>query len=111
MPRLDLLDTSHLRDEPEYWDALAQRIEAGAIRPSDVGGFDWLSGSRAARVTVGLLVAAALALAVLPDTAPSPSRQRAQWAEMLAPSDELGQAIVVRENPPALGTLLLNRAR
>ena len=111
MPKPDLFEAAELRDEPEYWDAVARRIATTAIRSTDGSGRGWLGGSRAAWVTVCLVVAAALALTMLPDAESSQTSQRAEWANVLAPSDEIGQAIVVRENPPAVAALLLNRAR
>jgi len=111
MAKPDLFDTAHIRDEPEHWDALAQRIMTSAVRASKRGAVSWLGSSRTAWVVVCLFVAAALVIVMLPADRAARVTQRSQWAEMVAPSDEVGQAIVVRESPPAVGALLLKRTR
>jgi hypothetical protein len=100
-----------LRDDPEYWDALAERIATAAARASRQGGFNWLASSRAGWVVVCILLVTVLTLSLLPIEPSANSTGRAPWAEMLAPSDEVGRAIAVPDDPPPVGALLLNWTR
>jgi hypothetical protein len=102
----DRFDTTQVRDESAHWDALAERMAATAVRESRRSGFDWLTNSRAAWVTVSLLAAAVLAFVMRPAAGP-PTGNSGEWAQALAPADDVGSAIVFRESPPAIGALLL----
>jgi len=108
MTRPDLRDTAHIHDDPEYWDALAERIATAAARASRQGGFNWLASSRAGWVVVCILMVTALTLSVLPVEQTAQKSERVPWAEMLAPSDEVGRSITVLDGPPPIGALLLN---
>lgn len=104
----DLFDTAQVRDDPEHWDALAERIAATAARGSRQSGFGWLAHSRAGWVVAAsLLLAAVLAFMMQPAEGSPARRVNSEWAEALAPTDEVGKAIVFRDRPPALGALLL----
>jgi hypothetical protein len=104
----DPSETTQVRDSAEHWDALAQRIAATAVRASRPGGVDWLARSRAGWVAASLLLAVGLWLASLPPETSSPARVRDEWAGLLAPPDDVGQAIVARDGPPSIGALLLS---
>jgi hypothetical protein len=111
MTRPDLLDTAHIHDNPEHWDALAARVATAVARASRRGGFNWLANSRAGWVVVCILMVTVLTLSMLPVEPSAQTSERAPWAEMLAPSDEVGRAIAVLDDPPPIGALLLNWTR
>jgi hypothetical protein len=104
----DLLDKTDIPDDPEHWDRLAGRVATAAIRASRRGAFDWVANSRLAWVTTCVLIVGALTLMMRPVSKSPQGQVGIQWAEMLAPSDYLGQAIVMRDDPPAVGALLLS---
>lgn len=104
----ELFDTSQVRDDAGHWDALAERVAAGAARESNEGGFDWFSHSRASWVAASLLLAAALASMVLPAENSSARSFSAEWAQALAPADAVARAIILPDRPPAIGALLLS---
>jgi hypothetical protein len=108
MTRPDLRDTAHVHDDPEYWDALAERIATAAARASRQGGFNWLASSRAGWVVVCILMVTALTLSMLLVEPSAQRSERALWEEMLAPSDEVGRSITVLDGPPPIGALLMN---
>jgi hypothetical protein len=65
---------------------------------------DWLAEPRAG-ITVGcLLLAAAVALTMRTSSAEVP----ADLAQVIVPSDQIGQAILLSSSPPAIGALLLS---
>ena len=98
MDEFDNMDP--IRDEAEYWDALANRVTAVALAPPTT--VDWLAESR-----VGW-VAALVVLTVFGTIGIStPSPTDADWPSVLAPSDRLGQALFLAATPPSLGDLLL----
>lgn len=103
----DLFDTTQVRDDAAYWDALAERVAADAARESKAGGFDWFAHSRAGWVAASLLLAAALGFMVLPAEDSSARTFSAVWAQALAPADDVGRAIMLHDGPPAIGALLL----
>src|SRR5881397_784565 len=103
----DLFDTTRVRDEPAHWDALTERIAAHAARATDGGGVGWLAHSPAAWLGTALLLAAALAVMLLPAESSSARSLSAAWAQALAPADAVGKAIVSQDDPPAIGALLL----
>jgi hypothetical protein len=99
----DLFDTSKIRDQPEYWDALAERVTAHAVRSTSA--FGQIAESRAGWVAAGLAVAAAIVLMLLPPNTPADAG--ASWTAALAPSDAVGKAITSPDRPPNIGALLL----
>jgi hypothetical protein len=103
----DLFDTTQVRDDPTSWDVLAERVAANAARRSRGSGFDWLAQSRTSWVAASLLLVAAIAFMVLPAGESSVRTPNAEL-EVLAPADDVGKAIVLRDAPPAIGALLLN---
>jgi hypothetical protein len=94
------------RDDPEYWDRLALRVAATAHIPRR-GAFDWIADSRVAWVTTFLVAAAALTALIRP-VRETQQLTRGQWAEMVVPSDSLGQAVIGRDRPPRIEALLLS---
>lgn len=104
----DLFDTSEVRDDPDHWDALAVRVAAHAAREAEASAFEWLAGSRAGWVAASVLAAAALALIAAPrDKRSVAGSIGAQWAGALAPADDVGRAMVLRDGPPAIAALLV----
>jgi len=107
----DLFDTSQVRDDAAHWDALAERVAADAARESKEGGFAWFANSRASWVAASLLLAAALGFMALPAETSSARRFTADWAQALAPADDVGRAIILPDGPPAIGALVLGDQR
>ena len=103
----ELFDTAQVRDDPTYWNALAQRVAERAAHASTEQAFEWLGRSRASWVVASLLVAAGLALIMLsPNKSLAPSRI-AEWTDAIAPTDEVGKAIGLPDRPPPIDALLL----
>ena len=107
----DLFDTSAIPDDPAYWEERAERVAAVVARRSRRLGAGGVVHSRTSWLAASLLFAAALAAAVLPPRTSFASSFGAEWARALAPSDEIGKAIVLREGPPAIGVLILGAQR
>jgi len=107
----DVFDTTQIRDDTAYWDALAARVAREAVHRSKQSGFDWFVHSRASWVAASILLAAALVLMVLPSQRESAKTFGAEWARALAPADDVGRAIVLRDGPPAIGALVLSGQR
>ena len=105
----DLFDTTQVRDDPGSWDALAERVAADAARRSKGSGFDWLARSRTSWVAASVLLATAIAFLLLPTERSPASGPSAEWEQALAPADDVGKAIVLRDAPPAIGALLLGQ--
>jgi hypothetical protein len=105
----ELFDTSRVDDDPEQWSALAERMAATAARAAKRSSVDWLATSRAGLVAASLLLVAAWAL-LTPTESSSVKSVTDGWAQTLAPSDDVGKAIV-RDSPPAIGALLLGEPR
>ncbi len=101
------LDTSQVRDDAEYWRLLAERVAANAIREAEGNGLDWLAHSRTSWVAVFLLVAGTFVLTMLSNENPSVSKASAQVEQALAPSDDVGRAVLQQNVPPAIGSLLI----
>ena len=95
------------RDDPEQWEALARRIVT-EVSESKHGGLEWLSTSRVAVLTVFGLMATAFALITWPSAGSNDAGPRPQWTGTLAPADEVGRSIVLRDEPPAVGALMLD---
>src|SRR6266478_3253017 len=104
----ELFETGEIDDDSDHWDALAARVATVAARTSRQGGFAWLANSRTGWIAATLLIATVLALMMLPIGSSAEADDRAVWTELVAPSDDVGQAIVVRDGPPPIGALLLN---
>ena len=98
----ELFDTSAIPDQPEYWDELSQRVSARALRPAST--FRLMAESRLSWAAAGLAAAAAFALLLLPPRTSADTGVK--WAELLAPSDQLGKVITATDRPPELGELL-----
>ena len=98
-------ETSGIPDESRHWNALAERISASA-RGSDSGLY-WLATARSAWIASSLLVAAGLIASVSPLGKAAGSGSPEQLPAMMAPDDNVGQAIVLGDSPPAIGALLL----
>lgn len=107
----DPFDTTQIPDDPEHWDALAARVAATAAHRSRMDGLHWLANSRAGWVAASLLAAAVLAFVMRPVRDSSATSVSEGWTQALAPADDLGKAIVLRDNPPAIGALLLSSVR
>lgn len=103
----NFFDTTTIRDDADYWDALTERVATNAARESTASGLAWLAQSRTSSwLAASLLLAAALAFLVLPSKSLSARRPGADWEQALAPADDVGQAIVLRDAPPVIGALL-----
>jgi hypothetical protein len=97
-------DRNSLRDDADYWDDLAERVSRSAAQAAKLTTLDWLAEPRA-QITVGcVLLAAALVLT----TGTSSAEVPADLAQVIVPSDQIGQAILLSRNPPAIGALLLS---
>jgi hypothetical protein len=97
-------DRNSLRDDVDYWDDLAERVSRSAAHAAKQTTLDWLAEPRA-RITVGcVLLAAALALTTRTSSPGVP----ADLAQVIVPSDQVGQAILLSSSPPAIGALLLS---
>jgi len=97
------------RDDDQYWDALAHRVAARAARGAHRTSLDWLARSRTAWLMTSVLLAAVLMFVMLPARR-STGDVGPRWIEVVAPADRIGKAIVVRDQPPAVGTLLVDQA-
>src|SRR5207247_2075946 len=104
----DFFDTTSVRDEPEHWDAIAERVAGIAARKSTRSSVEWLAHSRAGWISAGLLLSAALLSIFAAGENASAASRDAEWAQLLAPADEVGRAIVLPDRPPPIGALLLN---
>lgn len=106
----EFFDTTRIADDPEQWNALAERIAETAARASKRGTVDWLATSRAGWVAASLLLVAAWAL-MTPTKSSFAKTFPAEWVQALAPADEVGKTIIVRNSPPPIGALLLTNRR
>jgi hypothetical protein len=97
-----------IRDDPDYWDALAGRVAAAAAGGTATSGFDWLARSRAAWVAASLVAVAVVVITRLPADEPSAASFRTALVEVSTPSDDAGTTIVLRDRPPAIGVLLIS---
>jgi hypothetical protein len=104
--RADLFDTAQIPDDPQHWDALAARVAAATAPRFERSGFDWLANSRASWVATSVLTAIALTVVILAADGSAAGISK-EWAQALAPADDIGKAIIVREGSPAIGSLLL----
>lgn len=103
----DLFDTSAVRDDPALWDELALRVAERAAREARPSGFEWLSHSRVGWTAASLLLAVALLSVLMRRERSAAIRLDVEWAQTLAPMDDIGKEIVRPNGPPAIGALLL----
>src|SRR5262245_54004350 len=101
----EFFGTKGIPDDPEYWDALAARVAAGARS----GGFAGLATTPGAWAAALLLVAAA-GLLVLALRAPERPSLGSEIAEALAPADYPGRTLAAPDDASALGSLLFQTA-
>src|SRR5215472_17929043 len=104
MPMHELFDTRELTDTPEHWASLAERIAPRAIRASN--GIEWLAHSHTGWMGACVLLAASVALLVFgpsPSTAP-PAQD--EWIGALIPRGGVAKAMLARDEPPSLGSLV-----
>jgi hypothetical protein len=106
----EFFDTSRVADDPEHWNALAERIAVTAASASKRSSVDWLATSRAAWVAASLLLVGAWAL-LAPTERSAEKTVTDDWTQALAPTDDVGKAMIVRDSPPAIGALLLGDRR
>jgi len=100
----DPFETIQVPDDADYWDALAGRVATSAARASNRTTLSWLAGSRAPWAAVSVLLAAVLVLVMRMS---SSTGLAAELTQAMAPSDTVGQAILLSDGPPAIGALLL----
>ena len=96
-------DRNSRRDDADYWEDLAERVSRSAARAAKQTTLDWLAEPRAGIAVGCVLLAAAVALTTRTSSAEVP----ADLAQVMVPSDQIGQAILLSGNPPAIGALLL----
>jgi hypothetical protein len=111
LPMTNLFDTSCVRDEAGHWNEIAERIAGIAARKSKASSAEWLAHSRAGWISACLLLSAALLSIFTQTEKASAARRGAEWAELLAPADEVGKGIVLPDRPPSIGALLLDERR
>jgi hypothetical protein len=92
------------RDDVEYWNALADRVAATAVRRAKIDAVGWLAQSRGAWLTTCLIALAALAFGAAYKAADA---QKVDWAAAVVPSDAIGRAVALNPQPPAVGALLV----
>jgi hypothetical protein len=101
-----LFGTSSVRDDPEHWDAVAERVAGIVARRSKRGGVDWLTRSRAALLSACFLLAVVvLAIFSKPEKIFGAGPD-VEWVQAFAPADDIGAMIAWPDRPPALGALL-----
>jgi hypothetical protein len=99
--------TIDTRDDVEYWNALADRVAAAAVRRSRIDAVGWLAYSRVAWALTCLLGVTALAFAAGARRAGAGTR--VELSAAIAPADGVGKAIVLDQQPPAIGALLIEQ--
>jgi hypothetical protein len=104
----EFYDTTSIHDEPEYWDGVAARVSARALRAAGESVVDWLASARTAW-TAMLIVAAALAAIVIWPVRSMPERSRVEWTPAFAPSDYTGRLMTAGDYPPDLVVLMDQR--
>lgn len=95
--------TTGIPDDPAYWDALAERVAAGAR----AGGFVRLATTPAAWAATLLLVTAA---GILVFATRREATLGSEIAQALAPADYPGQSLAGPDEGSALGSLLFQPA-
>jgi hypothetical protein len=94
-----------IRDDAAHWDELAARVTHAALREGRRAALERFGQSRAGFAAAAALLLAALAYFAAPQS--SPSSAGVEWAQALAPADDVGRAIVTRDGPPSIGALML----
>jgi hypothetical protein len=106
----ELFDTTPLRDDPEYWDALTTRVVATVARARTPSLLDWLASPRTGWLATSFMAAAVLTLILwAPDSASS--RPTKVLAPLVAPSDPEGRVMTIVDRPPEIDLLLDDRIR
>jgi hypothetical protein len=103
----DLYPISTRGDDDAHWDARASLVAREAMRRSARRGHIAIAQSRAPWIAASLLFAAALVLMVASARAPAES-SAAELRLAVAPADDVGRALALPEQPPAIATLLLD---
>jgi hypothetical protein len=101
----EFFDTTNIRDEPEYWDGMAARVSARAVRAAGDSVVDWLASARTIRAAMMIVAAAIVAIVVWPSSSPS-EQPRVEWAPAFAPSDNTGRLMTAGDRPPDLVLLI-----
>jgi hypothetical protein len=106
----DLYPINIDNDNGERWDERAARVAREAMRQSDARGGVAFAQSRVTWIAASLLFAAGLVLMVVSARAPVAS-PTAELQLVVAPADDLGRAIALRERPPEIEALMLEPPR
>ena len=98
----ELFDTRGVRDDDAHWQSFAERVAAGAVasgrgRPFASSTVLWAGASLAFAASLILMLA----------SAPTPDDAALRIA--LAPADDVGRALALRDAPPKIGELVLGR--
>jgi hypothetical protein len=102
---------TELPDNTEYWDAQAEKLATYAIREARQTAVSWVATSGTGWVVAGVC-AGALSLFVIASASRTVSTSASDLLiEALAPADDVGITVILGEQPPALGALLLDRTR
>lgn len=101
----ELFDTRGVHDTAEHWNALADHVAREAARRS---GSSRHTG--AGLIAASLLLAASLALLTMTWRQPR-MKAAAELGQALAPTDDVGRAIVLTGRPPAVAALLFDQPR
>jgi hypothetical protein len=99
----ELFGTNGVHDDDAHWDALASRVATRALAEQRAGRF---ASSPAIWLGVSALFAAGLVVMILSGQ-PAPSPDSGELRVVLAPPDDVGRALAVRDAPPAIGALML----
>jgi hypothetical protein len=109
----ELFDTRGVKDSAEHWDALAERVASDAarqLRASRHSGVGSFAASPGGLIAASLLLAASLAFMAMTWQQASP-RPAAELGQAIAPSDDVGRAIVLTGRPPMVAALLFDEPR
>jgi len=93
------------RDDAEYWNALAARVTSVAVRQGQSNSLEWLAESRVGWTTTLVLAAVAL-IFMTPATGQPVGDAGSTSLNIVLPTDAVGKAMSLRDQPPAVGTLL-----
>src|SRR5262249_9878152 len=94
------------RDDPEYWNALADRVVSSAIQNAGSGVLEWLAQSRAGW-TAGLLLALAALLCMMSQGGRPAGDKRPAALNVILPADEIEKAMADGDQPPPISELLI----
>jgi hypothetical protein len=107
----DFFGTSQVHDDPDHWNELADCVVATVVRESHQSAFNWFTQPRTGWVTASCALIVMLVSALLGFRQPSAATGRGEWVQALAPTDEVGKAIMQPDRAPEIGTLLLRPGR